>query len=372
MQIVGEAMKDFKGQIIFYRVFDVASEIDLKLAQELLAKQSVAEHFKLRRSSREMVIEEAPVVVNLGSFDQFIFNREFAILGQAKLWSFGAVSISFRLDIGKAMSFTELNQLASSSEMEDSLHIHALSIVETLTQQLAKALKVPGTWDQYEDYLIYNLDPQLAPDYEIKTLLDQEEFYQLIFTEEVESLSEGQKAFIKQSSIQYGKNDLIVLDWNSAFICSKGDAQDVADVIEFALCQLLELRYYDEILDHRLSNLYKSIQTRKTSLFSDQYTKFANEAAIVYIEISDIVEKIQNSLKVIGDFYYARIFRLAVDKFRCTDWQKSVDSKLNNLAEVSRLFDNQINERRNQLMEFIIILLIAVEVVPFLYQLFTK
>lgn len=362
-------MRTFSGQIIFYRVFDVAAEIDLKQARELLSKQSVAEHFKLRRSSREMVIEEAPVVLNLGSFDQFILNQEFAVLGQAKLWSFGAVSISFRLDIRGAMSFKDLNALASSTEMEDSLHEHALQIVDKLLSQLSPCMKGKGVWDQYEDYLIYNLDSNVGKANDIKGLLEQEEFYQLIFTEEVESLSESQKSFIRQSSIQYGKNDLIVLDWNSAFICSEGDSQDVADVIEFALCQLLELRYYDELLDHKLSSLYKSIQNKKPSLLSDKYTEFSNEAAVVYIEISDIVEKIQNSLKVIGDFYYARIFRLAVDKFRCSDWQRSVDSKLNNLAEVSRLFHNQINERRNQLMEIIIILLIAVEVVPFLYQL---
>jgi len=364
-------MQNFNGQIIYYRVFDIAAEIDTNLARELLSKQSVAEHFKLRRSSREMVIEQAPVVMNLGTFDQTIRNREFPILGQAKLWSFGAVSISFRLELSQSISIQELKSLAASIEMEDSLHEHALEIVKKLIHQLGSCLTNQGVWDQYEDYLIYNMDPHQI-DGDIKSILDQEEFYQLIFTEEVDQLSEGQKNLIRQSSIQYGKNDLIVIDWNSAFICSQGDSQDVADVIEFALCQLLELRYYDELLDHKLSNLYKSIQNKEPSLLSNQYNKFSHEAAVVYIEISDIVEKIQNSLKVIGDFYYARIFRLSVEKFRCSDWQKSVDSKLNNLAEVSRLFHSQVNERRNQLLEIIIIVLIAVELIPFIQSLFAK
>jgi len=71
---------------------------------------------------------------------------------------------------------------------------------------------------------------------------------------------------------------------------------------------------------------------------------------------------------VIGDFYYAKIFRAASDRFRVKDWQASVDQKLKNLADVSNLFQAETNEKRNQLMEAIIIILIAIEVIPFLWN----
>ena len=75
-------------------------------------------------------------------------------------------------------------------------------------------------------------------------------------------------------------------------------------------------------------------------------------------------------LKIIGDFYLARIYRTASSRFRTKDWQASVDNKLNNLAEVSKLLHGEVSEKRSTLMEMVIIILIAVEVVPFILKFF--
>ncbi len=80
-------------------------------------------------------------------------------------------------------------------------------------------------------------------------------------------------------------------------------------------------------------------------------------------ESSEIVERIENSLKIIGDFYYAKIYRAAAERFRMNDWKKSVDQKLSNLVEISMLFMNQNNEKKSHLLELIIIFLILIEVV---------
>jgi uncharacterized Rmd1/YagE family protein len=71
----------------------------------------------------------------------------------------------------------------------------------------------------------------------------------------------------------------------------------------------------------------------------------------------------------VGDFYLATIFRMASKRFRFDDWQKSINEKLSNLAEVSKLLHSEVNESRNHMLEIIIIILITIEVVPFLYGL---
>jgi hypothetical protein len=136
---------------------------------------------------------------------------------------------------------------------------------------------------------------------------------------------------------------------------------DIPDVIEFSLCQLLEMRYYDDLLDEKLTYLYSALEKKHFSIFQNHYSALSREAAQIYLEISDTVESVENSMKVVGDFYLAKIFRAASQRLRFTDWRDSVDQKLENLAQVSRLFVNESNEKRNQLLEVIIIVLIAME-----------
>jgi hypothetical protein len=107
---------------------------------------------------------------------------------------------------------------------------------------------------------------------------------------------------------------------------------------------------------------------RKKGLFSNKYSRLAEEAGQIYLEISEIVENVENSFKTVGDFYLATIFRASSKRFRFDDWQKSINEKLGNLAEVSKLLHSEVNESRNQMMEMIIVFLIAFEVVPLIFS----
>ena len=55
----------------------------------------------------------------------------------------------------------------------------------------------------------------------------------------------------------------MVLTWDRAFIYEpRGDA-DVIDVLEVANAQLLEMRYYDELLDAELPRMYDLVEATR-------------------------------------------------------------------------------------------------------------
>ena len=363
-------MDTFKGHILLQRIFDIGGEIDLIRAAALLSGSGLTEQFKLRRSSRNIIIEEAPLSISLGDWEHEHQGRVLKIQTLGKLWIFGAFSLTFKITIDEETPIGQIKSLANYLENEDEISLIAMEKAKRVMQDLSPAIKHPGVWNQFEDYIIYMRDPQdaLKPE----DVLKSDDFFQLLLTETDVKLSDQMKDTIRGNLYQYSKDDYVVIDWNAAYICaSTADAQDIADVAEFALCQVLEMRYYDEMLDKKLGLLYKSIQVSKPSIFSNNYSQHAHDAALIYIEISEVIEKIENTLKVIGDFYYAKIFRAASDRFRVKDWQSSVDQKLKNLADVSSLFQAETNEKRNQLMELIIIILIAIEVAPFLWDKFS-
>ncbi|MBI2603670.1 MAG: hypothetical protein HYW48_11515 [Deltaproteobacteria bacterium] len=361
-----------KGNVCAFRIFDLGSEINLKKAAQILEKHKTLAPFGLKKTTRSILIAERPLVVSLEPWGELIGRDQFEVRSVAKLWSFGALSLQLELTLTRDYSIDDLFEVGHFLENNENFHARVEAQARQLMFILAPSIEKPAFWDQYEDYLVFNFKKTTATDREsVKTLL----------TDKVSALIMGEKAGIsvkhsfkdmEESTFQYSSSDLTILHWNGAVIYDIDDADDIMLTLEFALCSLFELRYYDELLDKQLAALYQQIGEKRTRVFANPYKRLSKKASLQYIEISEIVDRISNAFKVLGDYYYATIFRAAIRKFYVNDWKRSVNSKLNHLAEVSKLFQTEIDERRNQLMEMIIILLITFEVIPFLVELMMR
>jgi hypothetical protein len=81
------------------------------------------------------------------------------------------------------------------------------------------------------------------------------------------------------------------------------------------------------------------------------------------VELSEFAERVDNALKVIGDFYLARVYESAVRRFRIRPWQASIDAKQALLAQAYGLVRGEIDSRRSTVLELVVIALIVLEVV---------
>ncbi len=171
----------------------------------------------------------------------------------------------------------------------------------------------------------------------------------------------------EESIYQYAENDLTIIDWNSAIVIEPSGSRDIPDILEFALTHLMEMRYYDDLLDIKLGSLYDDIQVKRHTIWVSKYDSLYKEASSRYIEFIEFLERVENSLKVVGDFYLAKVYRSATTEFRVKDWQESVTRKMNILAQVSNLLQGEMNVRRSHLLEIIIVLLIAYEIIAAIF-----
>ena len=73
-------------------------------------------------------------------------------------------------------------------------------------------------------------------------------------------LSEGAQRDLLRQRFSYYEDDLVVLTWDRAFIYEPRSDCDVADILEVANAQLLEMRYYDELLDDELPRMYDLVE----------------------------------------------------------------------------------------------------------------
>ena len=357
-----------KGKILVYRVFDIGSEINLDKLDELIQHQHPKERFKLDRMPKSLVISRAPLSVSLGSVELELMTEKVMVEIVAKVWHFGTVSFSFHIPIPEGTNWNVLVKFASWLEKDTKIDEVARLRSKAFQLQIAPAILTMTEWSIFEDYVIYMVQEMDGLDVPLSRLSEKVEIPALILAESKEILSDSIKKSTLDNTFQYSTEDLVVVDWNSALVIEPSGSMDVPLVIEFALNQLLEMRFYDDLLDQRLNRLYSSVIEGKRGLFSNKYSRQAEEAGQIYLEISEIVENVENSFKIVGDFYLATIFRASSKRFRFDDWQRSINEKLSNLAEVSKLLHSDVSESRSQYMEIIVIILIGIEVVPYILQ----
>ncbi len=137
-------------------------------------------------------------------------------------------------------------------------------------------------------------------------------------------------------------------------------------ILEFANAQLLELRYYDAILDAEIPKLYDRIEAaRRTSarLFSRRFSGLLGDMQRLYADSSELVERVENSLKVTDDVYLARIYSAALEIFRGAQWRSGVDRKLTLVRETYEMLNGEAQAARAEALEVAIVVLIVAEIV---------
>lgn len=379
-----------RGSVLVYRVFDVAEEIDLTAVERILKEDRAARsrlQFR-RQAGQSLFMRNPPIRVGLGESEIVIGGTRRKVDVCATLWDYGVISVVIQMPIDPGTTWSALVSIAEYLNLdsmtgdgavarEGGMHevdSFARKRSQELVEAIQQALKSPAQREIFEDYVIYQLE-KLEGVQNAQEFLERADLPSLILSEGRERLGEKSRTGVLENSYQYAENDLTVIDWNSAVVLEPSGQRDIADVLEFALTHLLEFRYYDDLLDQRLARLYETLQRRRESsgrlslasrwraIWGLRFASVSSDANARYIEFSEFIERIDNSLKVVGDFYLAVIFRAAIRRFRIPDWQQSVVRKMNVLARVSELLQGEVNVRRGHTLEMIIILLIAFEIV---------
>ncbi len=81
------------------------------------------------------------------------------------------------------------------------------------------------------------------------------------------------------------------------------------------------------------------------------------------VDVRELCDRSNNALKIIGDAFYARLYRGIALRLGLNDWQQQIESKLDSIGEIYRFATDKIQHVRSQFLEIIIIILIAFEII---------
>jgi hypothetical protein len=353
------------GALHAYRMFDVADEIDLQKAIDL--SRQPATRLKLtREGSQYLELPNPPIAFLLGSRTVALKRGGLEASLIARVFDHGAVSILLRFQIPSGSTLGGLVPLVD--DLFDDPEIDRLARAETdaLCAMLAPSLKGAHRWDGSESYHVVFVE-RFAREVTGAEILARENLARLLVGEKgPKPLSEQERKDVTSHAYSYLADDLAVVDWNCAFVYEPSGSGDVPDLLEIASAQLLELRYYDDLLDREINRIYDEIARKRgrlIKLLRSDYAQLRRHAMVLMLEVGEFTERVENSLKIVGDFYLARVYQGAVHRSRISAWQESVDRKEAQLAQIYDLLKGEVDNGRMVLLEATIVVLILFEIV---------
>ena len=354
-----------EGTVRIYRLFDVADAVDLARAETLAAAPTSRFRLEGPRTRSAIEIPVPPVHLRLGSRALPLRSIARAAEARATVSDTGVVSVLFEVAIPPGSTLEDLLPLSEELLDEPTSEIDALARRESedLARALAPALSRPHSWEGHETYTIFlvrSFDRRVTwPE-----LLGEASLPRLLLGErDPTPLSAAEREDVLKHHFSYLETDLAVVDWNSAFVHEPSGHADIPDLLEFATAHLLELRYYDALLEGELGRIYDEIEaTGGPKLLSRRYDRLVRQTAALLLELSEMVERLENAVKIVGDFYLARLYQAALRRFRLPSWKESVLRKQALLSDVNRMLSDNADTRRGELLEVTVIALIAWEI----------
>ncbi|MBW8868064.1 MAG: hypothetical protein JF610_12175 [Acidobacteria bacterium] len=183
---------------------------------------------------------------------------------------------------------------------------------------------------------------------------------------ERQSLSAQEEDVVLKHAISYLTNDLVITTWNAAFVYdTPAGAQAALEILEFANSQLLEFRYYDELLDRELASIYARLQRPKwyDEWIGSRYARAARQVHSLFIDVNELTDRTENTLKFVGDIYAARLFWLIASRLGLETWKANVQEKLKTLDDVYRFAVERSSISRGHFMELSVVLILVFELV---------
>jgi hypothetical protein len=348
------------GFVTALYLFDVAEAIDLGVVKSVLGdRASVATLDDKSAGPSRMRYFQPPVVAageSLGCRQLDGFNV------RVKFYDYGVVSLTLTKTFSG--SWAELVGLGQTLIESEPLEQHAADACRRIVATMDSALRGKRRAFLDEDYLVFAVtaleEPMTSED-----LVERHgnDIAQLLRGER-QPLSQQERETVLRQGLSYLADDLVVPAWNAAFIYDAvPPVLQAVEILEFANSQLLELRYYDELLENALTRIYAELQQPRwiDRVSGRRYTRAARELHALFIDVNELTDRLENGVKFVGDIYAARLFTNVAARLGLDRWKNNVEEKLRTLNDIYEATVQQTGMSQGNLLELVIVLILIIE-----------
>jgi hypothetical protein len=348
------------GRITAFYLFDIADAIDLAAVRQLVADTVTARFTPGPPAPAYVQYRQPPIVLDGASLDTPVAP---GLAVRLKVFDYGVVSVALSSPVPstwehlltEGISWHESPRLAETAER----------LCRTLAARIAPAISRQRTEFLSEDYIVFAINNGDGERTDALLTQHGNDICQLLRGER-EPLSSQEYSEVLAGAISYLATDLVIPTWSAAFVYDAETGMQAAlEILEFANSQLLEFRYYDQLLDRELEGIYGQLQRPvwAHSWFGRRYTRAARHVHALFVDVNELTDRTENALKIAGDVYAARLFALAASRLGLSRWKSNVEEKLRTLDDIYRFAVEQTGMTRGEFMELTIVLILIIELV---------
>jgi hypothetical protein len=356
------AAERLRGMLHVFVALDWGEALDLSSAARLLP----AETYRLPRHPRTpLSIQYTPpplrVVLSPLELSLPILGRAAAEL-DVTLFDLAAVSAALHVPLD--VTLPELSQLAGGLADTAAIVAAVRGALRPLFDRLRPALRDPAWSDLSEEYVVFQFKPQPALPGPDRLLNEHSAWLAGLVRLDASPLHQDERTEALRLRMSYTPEDLIVADWAAALVLD-GEGDEVLDTLALANMQLLEFRQIDQQLDRQLEAVYPLIHrlSRTWLPFWRTHARPLRTLGKLKVDAHEMLERTSNVLKLIGDQYLARLYQLLGARFHLDEWGANIRRSITVLEGIYQVLSDQSATYRAELLEWMIVVLIAVEIV---------
>ncbi len=349
------------GHVLALYLFEVGDAVDVRAIPALVETTVAAPLTPKSASPPYLQYQQPPVVIDGpapagGAAD--------ALHARFKVYDYGIISVSFTERLTD--TWEELVELGQRWQDNPRLLAEAERRCRELMQRIAPAITTPRSSLLWEDYVIFVVVPEPGDGAADVVLAGRGETVAQMLRGEREPLSAQERDEVLRHRISYYSNDMVIATWSSALVYdSEAGAQGSVEMLEYVNSQLLQFRYYDQLLDDELERIYAQLQTAgwRQNWAGRRYSRAARHVHSLFIDVTELTDRTENALKIAGDVYAARLFAMAAARLGLEQWRGNVREKLKTLDDIYRFAVEHTAMTRGEFLELIVVVLILLEIV---------
>ncbi len=349
-----------KSKLYIYRIVDIADEIDINELKDHFSK------FQLRPLK---LSHFTPAYLNFSIPPAETKEKSWLLLPenkivntQIKFYSLGSLTIRYEIEIEEKSYLEIVGKAGKIINNSSPFDIRTKKITKKSKILIEKSLGTK-TYDGFlEDYAIL----WICDKYKDEENLSIKKLLSPFLRNENVGLSAYEENEAFKYNFSYTPDDLTVIDWDRSVTISENPEEDVWDVLEYTNLQLLQLRYYEKKLDERLDEIYDFSGQNKFSILNIyRMRSMLKKTLQIYTEFSNIEKKLDSFLKLTGDEYLSRIYTAASNRLNLKRTQEILKERLVDTRELYGMLSAEASSVRAEILEIIIIILIAFEIISF-------
>lgn len=349
-----------RARVTALGLFDVSYAADLEKARTLCTDMAVAMGL-----AGPLTFDVPPLRLQYATVDIPVGTATLTGEVAVHLYDFGAIAlaITFVLEDLPWEAFVETARLIEEALAFDKPSAPWTAFLADAKARFLPALERPNEAVIQEDYQLIEIDAFAAP---LPDVLYNVVDLSPLLAGDPRPLAKETRDTLLKHRFGYLADDCVVVTRDRALLYQPGGDAGVAAVLEVANAQLLELRYYGNLLDDELPRMYDLVdRTRTVPAFSApaQLSRLARRLYTVWAEVTELTERVENALEATGHPYLATVYTATLELFGVPALSIAVDRKLEIVRDTYAALYDEASVSRAGLLEITIVVLIAVELV---------